>query len=84
MNTAEYLVKKLEELGVNEFFGLPGDYNWTTARLWKRPAMPSVWMTSSSAATITEKSNSKRAVLAGSTEEPVSDRPFIFSLAAAR
>ena len=56
----------------------------TTARLWKRPAMPSVWMTSSSAATITEKSNSKRAVLAGSTEVPVSDRPFIFSLAAAR
>ena len=56
----------------------------TTARLWKRPAMPSGWMTSSSAATITEKSNSKRAVLAGSTEEPVSDRPFIFSLAAAR
>lgn len=54
------------------------------SRLWKRPAMPSVWMTSSSAATITEKSNSKRAVLAGSTEEPVSDRPFIFSLAAAR
>lgn len=28
MNTAEYLVKKLEELGVNEFFGLPGDYNF--------------------------------------------------------
>ena len=56
----------------------------TTARLWKRPAMPSVWMTSSSAATITEKSNSKRAVLAGSTEGPVSDRPFIFSSAAAR
>ena len=56
----------------------------TTARLWKRPAMPSVWMTSSSAATITEKSNSKRAVLAGSTEVPVSDRPFIFFLAAAR
>lgn len=49
------------------------------SHLWKRPAMPSVWMTSSSAATITEKSNSKRAVLAGSTEEPVSDRPFIFS-----
>ena len=46
--------------------------------------MPSVWMTSSSAATITEKSNSKRAVLAGSTEGPVSDRPFIFSLTAAR
>ena len=28
MNTAEYLVKKLEELGINEFFGLPGDYNF--------------------------------------------------------
>ncbi len=28
MNTAEYLVKKLEELGVNDFFGLPGDYNF--------------------------------------------------------
>ena len=28
MNTAEYLVKKLEELGVNEFFGLQGDYNF--------------------------------------------------------
>lgn len=28
MNTAEYLIKKLEELGVNEFFGLPGDYNF--------------------------------------------------------
>ena len=27
MNTAEYLVKKLEELGVSDFFGLPGDYN---------------------------------------------------------
>ena len=27
MNTAEYLIKKLEELGVNEFFGLPGDYS---------------------------------------------------------
>ncbi len=28
MNTAEYLVRKLEELGVNDFFGLPGDYNF--------------------------------------------------------
>ncbi len=28
MNTAEYLVKKLEELGVNDFFGVPGDYNF--------------------------------------------------------
>ena len=28
MNTAEYLVKKLEELGVTDFFGLPGDYNF--------------------------------------------------------
>lgn len=28
MNTAEYLVKKLEELGVNDFFGLPGDFNF--------------------------------------------------------
>ena len=28
MNTAEYLVKKLEELGINHFFGLPGDYNF--------------------------------------------------------
>ena len=28
MNTAEYIVKKLEELGVNDFFGLPGDYNF--------------------------------------------------------
>ena len=27
MNTAEYLIKKLEELGINDFFGLPGDYN---------------------------------------------------------
>ena len=30
MNAAEYLVKKLEELGVNDFFGLPGDYNFTS------------------------------------------------------
>ena len=28
MNIAEYLVKKLEEFGVNDFFGLPGDYNF--------------------------------------------------------
>ena len=28
MNTAEYLIKKLEELGINEIFGLPGDYNF--------------------------------------------------------
>lgn len=28
MNTAEYLIKKLEELGINHFFGLPGDYNF--------------------------------------------------------
>ena len=28
MNTAEYIVKKLEELGVNDIFGLPGDYNF--------------------------------------------------------
>ena len=28
MNTAEYLVKRLEELGINDFFGVPGDYNF--------------------------------------------------------
>ena len=28
MNTAEYLIKKLEGLGINDFFGLPGDYNF--------------------------------------------------------
>ena len=28
MNTAEYLIKCLEELGINDFFGLPGDYNF--------------------------------------------------------
>jgi len=28
MNTAEYLIKKLEELGITDFFGLPGDYNF--------------------------------------------------------
>lgn len=27
MNTAEYLIKRLEELGIKDFFGLPGDYN---------------------------------------------------------
>lgn len=27
MNTAEYLIKNLEELGINDFFGVPGDYN---------------------------------------------------------
>ncbi|MBO5738402.1 alpha-keto acid decarboxylase family protein [bacterium] len=28
MNIAEYLVRKLEELGITDFFGLPGDYNF--------------------------------------------------------
>ena len=28
MNTAEYIVKKLEELGITEVFGLAGDYNF--------------------------------------------------------
>ena len=28
MNTAEYLIKRLEDLGINDFFGLPGDYNF--------------------------------------------------------
>lgn len=28
MNTAEYLIKKLKELGITDFFGLPGDYNF--------------------------------------------------------
>lgn len=28
MNTIEYLIKKLEELGISDFFGLPGDYNF--------------------------------------------------------
>ena len=27
MNTADYIVKRLEELGVNDFFGFPSDYN---------------------------------------------------------
>lgn len=32
MNTAEYIVKRLEELGVSDFFGLPGDYNFNLIR----------------------------------------------------
>lgn len=28
MNTAEYLIKRLEELGINNVFGVPGDYNF--------------------------------------------------------
>lgn len=28
MNTADYIIRKLEELGVNDFFGVPGDYNF--------------------------------------------------------
>ena len=28
MNTAEYIIKKIDELGVNNIFGLPGDYNF--------------------------------------------------------
>ena len=28
MNTAEYIVKRLEELGVNDFFGVSGDYSF--------------------------------------------------------
>ena len=28
MNTSEYIVKKLEELGITKFFGVPGDYNF--------------------------------------------------------
>ena len=28
MNTAEYIIKKLEELGINDYFGVPGDYNF--------------------------------------------------------
>ncbi len=28
MNTADYIVKKIEELGVNDFFGVAGDYNF--------------------------------------------------------
>lgn len=28
MKTVEYLIKKLEELGINDFFGLPSDYNF--------------------------------------------------------
>ena len=28
MNTAEYLIKQLERLGITDIFGLPGDYNF--------------------------------------------------------
>ena len=28
MNTAEYLIKQLEKLGITDIFGLPGDYNF--------------------------------------------------------
>ena len=28
MNTVEYIINKLEEIGVNDFFGVPGDYNF--------------------------------------------------------
>ena len=28
MNTAEYIIKKLEELGITEIFGVPGDYSF--------------------------------------------------------
>lgn len=28
MKTAEYLIKKAEELGITDFFGVPGDYNF--------------------------------------------------------
>ena len=28
MNTSEYIIKKLEELGITDFFGVPGDYNF--------------------------------------------------------
>ncbi len=28
MNTADYLIKSLVELGITEYFGLPGDYNF--------------------------------------------------------
>ena len=28
MNTADYIIKNLEELGINEIFGVPGDYNF--------------------------------------------------------
>lgn len=28
MNTAEYIIKKLEEIGITEIFGLAGDYNF--------------------------------------------------------
>lgn len=28
MNTAEYLIKRLEQLGISDIFGVPGDYNF--------------------------------------------------------
>ena len=28
MNTVEYLIKNLENIGINDFFGVPGDYNF--------------------------------------------------------
>ena len=28
MKTAEYLIKKLKETGIKDFFGVPGDYNF--------------------------------------------------------
>ena len=28
MKTIVYLLKKLEEMGITDFFGLPGDYNF--------------------------------------------------------
>ena len=38
MNTADYIIKKLEELGINEFFGVPGDYNFNLLdRIEKNP-----------------------------------------------
>ena len=33
MNTAEYLIKKLEELGITDYFGVPGDYNFNILRM---------------------------------------------------
>ena len=33
MNTAEYLIKKLEELGITDIFGVPGDYNFNILRV---------------------------------------------------
>ena len=36
MNTAEYLIKNLEELGISDFFGLPGDYNFNLIYIFYR------------------------------------------------